>query len=90
MAKAVAAALHDLGFKQGTIVARNETTGSALAKAYGFTWSADLPEKGAPLLINVTPMGMEGSASADLAFLDWIETATPPSTWWPSPPTRLS
>lgn len=75
MAKAVAAALHDLGFKQGTIVARNEATGSALAKAYGFAWSADLPQQGAPLLINVTPMGMEGSASADLAFpLDWIET----------------
>jgi shikimate dehydrogenase len=74
MAKAVAAALHGLGFAHGTIVARNEATGRALAQAYGFGWSADLPARGAPLLINVTPLGMEGAASGQLAFpAAWIE-----------------
>ncbi|WP_206243766.1 shikimate 5-dehydrogenase [Novosphingobium terrae] len=74
MAKAVAAALHGLGFAQGTIVARNEARGKALAQAYGYAWSADLPANPAPLLINVTPLGMEGANSADLAFpQDWIE-----------------
>ncbi|HWU03425.1 MAG TPA: shikimate 5-dehydrogenase [Novosphingobium sp.] len=74
MAKAVAAALHGLGFAHGTIVARNAARGQALAQAYGYDWSADLPEAGAPLLINVTPLGMEGANSADLAFPQcWIE-----------------
>jgi shikimate dehydrogenase len=74
MAKAMAAALHDLGFTQGVIVARNRATGEPLATAYGFAWSADLPEAPAPLLINVTPMGMEGADSAALAFPQaWIE-----------------
>jgi len=68
MAKAVAAALRDTGFTQGTIVARNETRGPALAKSYGFDW---LPEQGrltAPFLINVTPLGMEGPEADILAF----------------------
>ena len=74
MAKAVAAALHALGFARGTVVARNESTGSALARAYGYDWQADLPESPAPLLINVTPLGMEGPQSDALAFpLAWIE-----------------
>jgi shikimate dehydrogenase len=60
MAKAVVAALRDRGFAQGTIVARNEVAGGALAAQYGYTWRADLPEDGAPLLVNVTPLGMEG------------------------------
>jgi len=68
MAKAVAAALHGLGFTQGTIVARNEVAGRALAQAYGYGWLADLPPTGAPLLINVTPLGMEGADSQALAF----------------------
>ncbi|MDE1917827.1 MAG: shikimate 5-dehydrogenase [Sphingomonadales bacterium] len=73
MAKAVTAALRNLGFTQGTIVARNEATGKPLAQAYGYGWSADLPAQGAPLLINVTPLGMEGSASEELAFpAAWI------------------
>jgi hypothetical protein len=36
MAKAVACALRDAGFADGLIVARNETTGQALARQYGF------------------------------------------------------
>ncbi len=65
MAKAVVAALRECGFGVGTIVARNESAGRALAAHYGYDWRADLPVEGAPVLINVTPIGMEG-ASADL------------------------
>ena len=73
MAKAVIAALHGLGFTQGTIVARNEAAGRALAQAHGYRWLADLPTDGAPLLINVTPLGMEGADSQTLAFpAPWI------------------
>lgn len=68
MAKAVAAALRDLGFHKGLIAARNALAGQALADEYGFAWQADLPATGAPLLINVTPLGMEGPDGAALAF----------------------
>ena len=68
MAKAVAAALSDSGFRNGTIVARNAQAGSTLAEIYGYGWRADLPEAGAGLLVNVTPLGMEGPDSAAEAF----------------------
>jgi len=68
MAKAVAAALRDAGFDKGTIVARNEMAGRALAERYGYDWQPDLPDSGAPLLVNVTPLGMEGPDSEALAF----------------------
>ncbi|MDR6151401.1 shikimate 5-dehydrogenase [Sphingomonas sp. SORGH_AS742] len=67
MAKAVAAALRDSGFTHGTIVARNEAAGRGLAELYGFGWASELGE-GAPLLINVTPIGMTGGNEDDLAF----------------------
>ena len=73
MGKAVAAALYDLGFAAGVIVARNEAAGRALAGAYGYRWLPDLPADPAPLLVNVTPLGMEGADSDALAFpQDWI------------------
>ena len=69
MAKAVASALSDGGYRNGIIVARNEITATALAKNCGYQW---LPELGAhrpQMLINVTPVGMAGGAEADdLAF----------------------
>jgi shikimate dehydrogenase len=68
MAKAVVAALRDSGFAQGTIVARNRAAGEALATRYGYAWAADLPQAGAPLLVNVTPLGMEGPEAEALAF----------------------
>lgn len=68
MAKAVTAALRDCGFRNGTIVARNAAAGSRLAAQYGFAWSETLPAGGAPLLVNVTPLGMEGPDGAALAF----------------------
>lgn len=71
MAKAVVAALRDLGFSDGVIVARNETRGRALADAYGFRWRAELDgdDRRAALLLNATPIGMRGDREADaLAF----------------------
>lgn len=71
MAKAVACALRDAGFRTGTIVARNEAAGKALAGLYGFDWRAEMGDWTADLLINVTPLGMAGGAEADtLAFDD--------------------
>ncbi|OZC51932.1 shikimate 5-dehydrogenase [Rhodococcus sp. 06-621-2] len=63
MAKAVVAALRDSGFTRGTVVARNEVTGPALAAAYGYEWSARTVQ--ADLLVNVTPVGMAGGPDAD-------------------------
>ena len=68
MAKAVAAALCNEGFRSGTIIARNPATGRALAEAYGFGWAAEIDHRPA-LLINATPVGMAGGAEAgELAF----------------------
>lgn len=68
MAKAVAAALRDAGFAEGTIVARNEARGRALADLYGFGWAAAADGLRAPLLVNVTPLGMAGADEQALAF----------------------
>ncbi|WP_334184030.1 shikimate 5-dehydrogenase [Novosphingobium sp.] len=68
MAKAVVAALRDLGFRDGTVVARNAEAGQALAAQYGFRWLPELPEEGAAMLVNVTPLGMEGAQADELSF----------------------
>ncbi|MFC0266744.1 shikimate 5-dehydrogenase [Kushneria aurantia] len=68
MARAVAAALKACGFHAGTIVARNREAGETLAARYGFQWRGEVPEQGAAMLINVTPLGMEGAESDTLAF----------------------
>lgn len=69
MAKAVACALKDAGFRRGTIVGRNEAKGRQLAQLYGFDWQADMDGVPAALLINVTPIGMAGGAETNnLAF----------------------
>ncbi|MDJ0338545.1 shikimate 5-dehydrogenase [Cryobacterium sp. PH31-O1] len=65
MAKAVAAALHDAGFARGTIVARNEVTGRALATLYGYDWAPEVEGLTADLIVNVTPIGMAGGAAAE-------------------------
>lgn len=70
MAKAVAAALRDAGFRQVTVVARNSETGPALAERYGFTWAADGAGLTADLLINVTPLGMAGADEQVQSFSD--------------------
>lgn len=70
MAKAVVAALRDCGFGEGVIVARNREAGQALAEQYGYAWQAEVPARGAPLLINVTPLGMAGADESAMSFDD--------------------
>lgn len=77
MAKAVACAFRDAGFRRGHIVARNETSGRTLAQTSGFAWVPDMSSVQADLLINVTPIGMEGPEKDQLAFeRDAVERAT--------------
>jgi len=69
MAKAVVCALREAGFKNGTIVARNQKAGMALADQYGFSWKPELGDETPGLIVNVTPIGMAGgNTSNDLAF----------------------
>lgn len=69
MARAVAGAFYDAGFKQGTIVARNEQAGKELAQQYGYDWVPAVGSLTAPVIVNVTPLGMEGGSEKDtLAF----------------------
>ncbi len=73
MAKAMACALRDRGFTRGTIVARNEQAGRALADRLGYGWSGTLDAypagAGPAMLVNATPVGMQGGPEADeLAF----------------------
>ena len=70
MAKAVACALKDAGFKNGVIVSRNETAGKSLAELYGFEWRTEVAKWQAEMLINVTPIGMAGGAGAELLSFD--------------------
>ncbi|MFE1646007.1 shikimate 5-dehydrogenase [Microbacterium sp. P01] len=70
MAKAVAAALRDAGFARGTIIARNEEAGRALAGLYGFDWHPTGAGLTADLLVNVTPLGMAGGADAEVLAFD--------------------
>jgi shikimate dehydrogenase len=66
MAKAIAAALAELQFKNVTVIARNAETGLSLADSYGFKHAFGFDELEAKLgenakfdlLINVTPIGM--------------------------------
>ncbi|MFM2484837.1 shikimate 5-dehydrogenase [Celerinatantimonas yamalensis] len=68
MAKAVAGALHHLGFRQGVIVARNEQAGRKLAQLYDYQWAASADDCAADLLVNATPLGMTGADAQVLAF----------------------
>lgn len=68
MAKAVASALRDAGFRAGVIVARNAEAGEALAAACDFRWRPALDDERPQMLINVTPLGMTGPDAEVLAF----------------------
>ena len=74
MAKAVVAAFRDAGFRNVTVVARNEEKGRALAGLYGFAWQADddggrlADGSQAQVLVNVTPLGMRGAEEDALSF----------------------
>lgn len=70
MGKAVLAALRDHGLTRGTVIARNERTGPALARQYGFDWAPEPGDRTAPLLVNVTPIGMAGGPQAEELSFD--------------------
>ena len=78
MAKAVACAMRDAGFRSGFVLARNAAAGRALAQSCGFEWRADIGALRPDVIVNVTPIGMSGGAEAEqLAFdLGVIEDAT--------------
>lgn len=65
MAKATAAAFRDAGFRNVTMVARNEATGRPLAELYGFRWLEELGDSTADVIVNITPIGMAGGPDAD-------------------------
>ncbi|MEZ0495695.1 shikimate 5-dehydrogenase [Sphingomonas sp. IW22] len=64
MAKAVASALVDYGYTNGTIVARNADKRAALADRLGLAHAAETPGDGG-MIINATPIGMAGGAEAE-------------------------
>jgi shikimate dehydrogenase len=62
MANAVAAAFVGAGFGGGVIVARNADAGRALADRVGYRYASEVGALRAPILVNVTPIGMAGAA----------------------------
>jgi shikimate dehydrogenase len=60
MASAVAAAFHGKGFHTGFVVARNHETGRALADRLGYEYAPEVGSLRAPVIVNVTPIGMAG------------------------------
>ncbi len=69
MARAVGAAFVDAGFTTGVVVARNRSSGEALAGRLGYSYTADVDSVTAPILVNVTPIGMAGGPEEhELAF----------------------
>jgi len=77
MAKAVVAAFRGAGFDDLTVLARNVEAGPALAEKYGYSWVRDEPETSFDVIVNVTPLGMQGADAAALAFGErFIERAS--------------
>ena len=70
MAKAVVAAFKAAGFADVTVLARNLETGAALAGKYGYRHVAGEPEPGHGILVNVTPLGMQGAEEKTQSFSD--------------------
>jgi shikimate dehydrogenase len=70
MARAVVAALVGEGFTGGTVVARNEEAGTALAEQYGYGWQPVMGWLRPRLLVNATPIGMADGPEADSLPVD--------------------
>lgn len=69
MGKAVIAAFRDAGFTDVIIAARNQERGLTLAKQYGFQWQPKPEGITCDILVNVTPIGMDGGNECnELAF----------------------
>lgn len=60
MASAVATAFQASGFGSGTVVARNARAGRQLADRLGYAYVPEVGSLRAPILVNVTPIGMSG------------------------------
>ncbi|WP_197518868.1 shikimate 5-dehydrogenase [Mycobacterium sp. ACS1612] len=60
MANAVGAAFRDSGFHSGIVVARNLEAGRALAGRLDYDFTSDAADRSAPIVVNVTPIGMAG------------------------------
>ena len=76
MAKAVVAAFRDADFGNLTVLARNAAAGRALADKYGYRWVQRDPQPADEIIVNVTPLGMNGPEADALAFpLSNIEAA---------------
>jgi shikimate dehydrogenase len=77
MAKAVVAAFRGAGFDDLTVLARNEAVGAALAVKYGYEWVPDAAAPTFDVIVNVTPLGMQGPDAAVVAFDEpFIERAS--------------
>lgn len=77
MAKAVVAAFRGAGFDDLTVLARNAEAGPELAAKYGYEWAAGDSEASFDVIVNVTPLGMQGADAAALAFDErFIERAS--------------
>lgn len=64
MAKAVIAAFYDAGFRNVTILARNQVLAQKIADKYGFL-ALTKPKSQYDILVNATPIGMVGSTDSD-------------------------
>jgi shikimate dehydrogenase len=71
MASAVGAAFRDSGFHSGIVVARNPEAGRALADRLGYDYAPEVGARTAPIIVNVTPIGMAGGPEeSETAFAD--------------------
>jgi shikimate dehydrogenase len=70
MASAVGAAFRDSGFGSGIVVARNPEAGRALADRLGYSYASDVADRTAPIIVNVTPIGMAGVPEASERAFD--------------------
>ena len=68
MAKAVVAAFRGSGFLDLTVLARNAEAGRAVADANGYRTVTEAPVPGHAVIVNATPLGMDGPYADDLAF----------------------
>ena len=63
MAKAIVSALDDAGYRDVTVVARNQQTGQPLAHKFGYPWLPQWPQDSAfDVLVNASPVGMAPQA----------------------------
>ena len=70
MANAVGAAFRDNGFHSGIVVARNRDAGAALAVRLGYDYAPEVGDLTAPVIVNVTPIGMAGGPDEHRSAFD--------------------